>query len=913
MSEEKKHNGRLTFWEHGSMGAKDYDDNVVISSSLGFTEISELRGETCIVKKNGKCWLADAEGNLLTAIGYDRIIYIGEDYYKAGLLVRPSDEIVVEYADVSHVYELLDGKGNILVGREKSFNYLSEVFDGELTAAKNGRCGVIDLHGNVRMDFRYKYIQPMGEGLYLPSIEGEDNYWTTIIDKDGHVMIPASKQYRNIYPFHNGVARANQDGKWGIIDRQGKHVGEFSYSYVEEWGEGYFKVEQGSKKNIMRPDGSIVLKEWYNDVFKVCKGFFIFGNTLRKSKTNPKTRYIQGVAHVNGDIIFPMLFERVKWFEDKNAIYGEIGTTPYILTLDGGIYDPARSHLPQKATIDFKDFFEKFANWTLPGLQFFYRDTNAPVIVGTTYHVGDILRAGFFVDVTTKLQKPVHKTRFLIASAHTAMLCEIDEIVKQNPDVKKWNLCTLHFNSYFKVMDVYERNGVTQVFLLHIPAAAAYFIGHDETAMNFVNEATGQETTLIDLARKSLDNKMQMEVHPRSLDADWCVRMEHPIGLDDEFYPVPLAPMEEPIEGEVAHLSSLIHMLSEDADLDGFIKEEDNFPYHGVKDSVCEGCIYANGIQGHGEGCGRLFIKSFRERYLKGRCEYRKTDIVQPSEFERRDQREKKLAKEAVEKQCDKYAVDLLRKFVNQRLDDDIRKLKDFDFDSLRDDREFGDERDITVWGLESMLIKAVVTLAFADTWSGFTYESMDKHKYKADPINITNTIFGIHFEDYYKALETYHVPDELKERVIRFGKKIHTVGNIMVLPFGLRQMRDTKPMGRGYMDVFLREFHKMMSGEKKCNMKMLDAVGLKKKEIVGFRTEQNFKNIVYGLMLDDFLDGSGKPKQVFQGLFSWEPGITRETYLKAATEFLDFCEPFVDKRADRIIEKLDNILKNNQ
>ena len=913
MSEEKKHNGWLTFWEQGFMGVKDYDDNVVIAPSLGFTDISELRGETCIVKKSGKCWLADSEGKLLSVTGYDRIIYIGEDYYKAGVLVRPTDEIVVEYADVSHVYELLDGKGHILIGKENGYHYLSEIYDGELTAAKNGQCGIIDLQGNVRVDFRYKYIQPMGEGLYMPSTDGEDNYWSTIIDKDGNVMIPASKQYRSIYPFHNGVARAYQDGKWGLIDHQGNHVGNFNYSYIEDWGEGYFKVEQGTKKNIMRPDGSIVLKDWYNDVFKVCKGFFIFGNTLRKSKTNPKTRYIQGVAHVNGDIIFPMVFERVRWFEDKEAIYAEMGTTPYLLTLDGGIYDPARSHLPQKAHIDFKDFFEKFANWTLTGLQFFYRDTNAPVIVGTTYHVGDILRAGFFVDVTTKLQKPVHKTRFLIASAHAAMLCEIDEMVAQNPNVKKWNLCTLHFNSYFKVMDVYERDGVMQVFLLHIPAAAAYFIGHDETAMNFVNEATGQETTLIDMARKSLDDKMMMEVHPRSLDADWCARMEHPIGLDDEFYPVQLAPIDEPIEGEVAHLSKMIHKLAEDADLDGFIREEDNFPYRGIKDSICDGCIYANGIQGHGEGCGRLFIKSFRERYLKGRCEYRKTDLAQPSEFGRRNQREKKQAKEAVEKQCDKYAVGLLRKFVNQRLAGDIKKLKDFDFDSLKDDREFGDERDITVWGLESMLIKAVVTLAFADTWPGFTYESMDKHKYKADAINITNTIFGIHFEDYYKALETYDVPSKLRERVIRFGKKVHTIGNIMVLPFGLRQMRDTKPMGRGYMDVFLREFHKMMAGEKKCNMKMLDAVDLKKKEIAGFRTEQNFKNIAYGLMLDDFLDDAGKPKQVFQGLFSWEPGITRETYLKAATEFLDFCEPFIDKRADRIIEKLDNILKNNQ
>lgn len=157
------------------------------------------------------------------------------------------------------------------------------------------------------------------------------------------------------------------------------------------------------------------------------------------------------------------------------------------------------------------------------------------MIVDTTYHVGDVLRAGFFVDVTTKLQKPVHKTRFLIASAHAAMMCEIPELYQENPNVKNWNLCTLHFNSYFKVMDVYEKKGVTQVFLLHIPRAAAFFLGHDETAMNFVNEATGQETTLIDMARKSLDEKMNMEVHPRSFDKEFVERMHHPIGLDEEY------------------------------------------------------------------------------------------------------------------------------------------------------------------------------------------------------------------------------------------------------------------------------------------------------------------------------------------------------------------------------------------
>lgn len=432
----------------------------------------------------------------------------------------------------------------------------------------------------------------------------------------------------------NGLARVYENTQWFLLDKNGNQVGE-RYSYIEEWGEGFYKAEQGIKKNILRTDGSIVLKEWHNDVFKVQKGFFLFSNTIRKSKTNPKTRYTYGVAHVNGDIIFPMIFDRAIWLEKGDGIYAEIGTQPYIITLDGSIYDPARGHLPKKVNIDYKDIFEKFANWTLPGLQFFYRDTDAPVIVETTYHVGDVLRAGFFVDVTTKLQKPAHKTRFLIASAHTAMMCEIPELCQQNPKVKEWSLCTLHFNSYFKVMDVYEKEGVTQVFLLHIPGAAAFFLGHDETAINFMNEATGQETTLIDMARKSLDEKMQMDVHPRSLDKELTERMYHPIGLDDELYPVDPNKQDEPAKGDIANLSSMIHKLANDADLKEFIKVEDNFPYRGVNGTVCEGCIYANGIQGKGEGCGRLFIKSFRERYLKGRCEYRKTDIAKPSFFEK--------------------------------------------------------------------------------------------------------------------------------------------------------------------------------------------------------------------------------------------------------------------------------------
>ena len=54
MSEEKKiYNGRVQFWEHGYVGVKDYDDNVIISPSLQYEEIREREGEEVAIVLKG--------------------------------------------------------------------------------------------------------------------------------------------------------------------------------------------------------------------------------------------------------------------------------------------------------------------------------------------------------------------------------------------------------------------------------------------------------------------------------------------------------------------------------------------------------------------------------------------------------------------------------------------------------------------------------------------------------------------------------------------------------------------------------------------------------------------------------------------------------------------------------------------
>lgn len=704
----------------------------------------------------------------------------------------------------------------------------------------------------------------------------------------------------------NGLAIVYQDTKWCLIDKNGKEVTE-QYSYIEEWGEGYYKAELGAKKNILRPDGTIVLKEWHHDVYRVEKGFFIFGNTIPKSKTNPKTRYIRGVAHVNGDVIFPMIFDRARWLENKDGIYAEIDSKPYIVTLDGSVYDPSHAHLPKTVEVDCKDFFEKFANWTLPGLQFYYRDTDAPIIVDTTYHVGDILRAGAFVDVTTKLLKPAHKTRYIIASAHAAMWYEVDDICRHNPYVKAWNLCTLHFNSYFKVMDVYQKEEVTQVFLLHIPAAAVFFLGHDESAMNFVNKATGQEATFVEMARKSLDEKLQMEVHPRSLDKEFVERMHHPIGLDETFHPVSLEQQEEQAEGELAAISKLVHKMADDADLQDFIKVAENFPYQGVKGYVCEGCIYAGGIQGDGEGCGRLFTKSFRERYLKGHCEYRKTDLFKPSSFEEMEKFRKEKAKDTEEKQSNVFALRLVRDLIQEKLDGDIHKLRTFDLYSLAEDSKYGDHE-----LSRADIVKSIFTLVFADSWPGLTVDAINNYEYRCDFINHFQQLLGSNIGDeYFMVMQKFKPTLEQHQRAVNIAHLTYSIGNIWVLPNKGESLCQYKnaPKYKGYIDKYLHAIYEIFLDAKNPDRHLKGIFYQNRMFLSDYQGEEGFKKFVMNLMLDEYVDQNGKPKDIFMFVWSMMKNLDKETYMQAVDKYCSFLEEAIPQRADRIIERLEEIL----
>lgn len=729
-----------------------------------------------------------------------------------------------------------------------------------------------------------------------------------------------------------GVRGMYKDGRWGLVDEDDCPLSEFKYWSVEDAQEGYFRaqVTGGSEYNLLRPNGSELLNQSFSYITDVHEGFFQFWRTKRKTKTTP-TRYLHGVGHVSGVLLFPPLFEHLVWLdEDMSAYYAELDGKPYILTRNGSVYDPALQHLPKKMKIIPEKFFEKVANWVLPGLQFFYRDTDAPVIVDTTYHVGDVLRAGCFVDVTTRLYKPAHKLRFIIASAHAAMLCEIDEFVRKNPRIKDWNLCTLHYDSYFKVLDIYELDGVTQILLLHIPQAAARFLG--DKPLDFLLDGMGPDMNLIEMARKSLREKMCMEVHPRSLDPEFVEHMSHPVGLDDDFYPIELPPDGDPAEEKMLHLSNMIHELANDADIDDFYEMVDNFHFPGVKKGcICHGCVFAAEINDKGEGCGCLTQEEFRKNYLKGKCDHRKVSYNDLSEYESQEQ--EKLQKESLQaaKRCNAYALALVKDFIAEELEGDINRLKDYDFNQLisKDaSRQKAVDKYLTcaggyIQGSDIAIVRAIASLVFGNAWEEFTLESMDKYKFKIDYLHQLVYLFGspLGLEwglKQFSGLDKFNASEELQDRVARLWYLHRTIGNIILLPAMLTysqvgiNLTRAKRLWRNYPDSFLKALREELVDETHRNRYLQSECHKNRKFYVHCKTKEGFDQLMKELLLEDFLDENGLPVHRFAGVGFMDKNLDRETYLKAVDEYLDFCEKEIPARAERLIDRLKDILDKN-
>lgn len=162
---------------------------------------------------------------------------------------------------------------------------------------------------------------------------------------------------------------------------------------------------------------------------------------------------------------------------------------------------------------------EAVINDILPGLTMYVRDVNLSPEFAAKYKVGMIIREKGFTDASNRVMGMVTSHRYAILSNHMGDLREYEHDTN-------WGLFVAKNNAHFKVMDVYEYQGKTQILLLHLP--------DDDRWKMFENVKLSIEDSFIPDCRTRFENKCMGEVIPELATDVWLDRCKFPVGMSDD-------------------------------------------------------------------------------------------------------------------------------------------------------------------------------------------------------------------------------------------------------------------------------------------------------------------------------------------------------------------------------------------
>lgn len=165
------------------------------------------------------------------------------------------------------------------------------------------------------------------------------------------------------------------------------------------------------------------------------------------------------------------------------------------------------------------ELYEKTINEMLPGLTMYVRDVDLPPVCAEKYVPGMIIKELGFTDASCRVMGMVTTHRFAILSNHMADFGQFEHGTN-------WGLFVAQNGAHFKVLDVYEAGGRTQILLLHLP--------DDPRWKLFDGVTLSLEEQLIESCRQRFESKLQTEPVPELTRPDWLARCAMPLGMNEK-------------------------------------------------------------------------------------------------------------------------------------------------------------------------------------------------------------------------------------------------------------------------------------------------------------------------------------------------------------------------------------------
>ena len=153
----------------------------------------------------------------------------------------------------------------------------------------------------------------------------------------------------------------------------------------------------------------------------------------------------------------------------------------------------------------------------MAGSSRYFRDVNLSEDIAGKYEIGQILTERAFLDATDKIGGLLTTHRYLILSSYMADFSKLEKDTN-------WGLHAANRDSRFKVIDIYEFDGKTQIALVQLPE------GFESVFENTLKI----EKEIVEELRHEFKKTLKSEPIPEVNTPEWYLRCSFPIGMSDE-------------------------------------------------------------------------------------------------------------------------------------------------------------------------------------------------------------------------------------------------------------------------------------------------------------------------------------------------------------------------------------------
>ena len=138
----------------------------------------------------------------------------------------------------------------------EGFNQVQVTNDGYAVARKGSKFGVLDVKGNVVIDFQYDYLSGYEEQLFIFRKGERQGY----IDINNNLVLSGGS-FSKLDKFENGFAIAAAKGaKYGVINKNGEFIIPPEFKQINSFGDGLYRcVTQEDTETFYNTSGEEII------------------------------------------------------------------------------------------------------------------------------------------------------------------------------------------------------------------------------------------------------------------------------------------------------------------------------------------------------------------------------------------------------------------------------------------------------------------------------------------------------------------------------------------------------------------------------------------------------------------------------------------------------------------------------